>query len=133
MRHSLLKKISGCAALALCWFVLTSLAGAQAIKTELVQRDGKWELLREGKPYFIKGAGGDASRKLLVDLGGNSFRTWGSDDIGAQLDEAQRLGLSVTVGIWIAQERSNFDYNDSAKVQAQYEKARQAIDRKSVV
>ncbi len=102
-------------------------AQAAAIKTELVQQDGKWELLRDGQPYFIRGAGGDQSKQLLLDLGGNSVRTWGSDNLGPLLDEAQKLGLSVTVGIALAPERSGFSYNDPAKVAAQYERARNAI------
>jgi hypothetical protein len=124
-RQPLLSKISICAML--CCLMFTSIGQAEAIKTELVQHDGKWELLRAGKPYLIKGVGGSGSRQALADLGGNSFRTWDADNLGPQLDEAQRLGLSVTVGIWLGQERTNFSYNDADKVSAQYERARQAI------
>ena len=112
------------------WFSFaTTAAFSQAIKTEIVQKDGKWEMLRDGKPYFVKGVGGDESLKIVVDLGGNWVRTGGADDLGPKLDEAQRLGLSVTVGIWLAQERSGFDYDDADKVAAQYEKARNVILR----
>ena len=94
--------------------VLQSAAGGQAIKTEVVQTsDGKWQLLRDGQPYLIKGAGGSASKQVLKDIGGNSFRTWGADNLDKQLDEAHKLGLSVCVGIWLGQERSGFSY-DSA-------------------
>ena len=61
-----------------------------------------WQLLRDGRPFFIKGGGGGGPKDVLAQSGGNSFRTWG---LGAttskELDEAQRLGLAVTVGIWL--------------------------------
>ena len=56
--------------------------------------DGKWELLRGGKPYFVKGVGGDYSREVLVGDGGNSIRLWGVDaNTRKDLDEAGKQGL----------------------------------------
>jgi Glycosyl hydrolases family 2, TIM barrel domain len=107
--------------------LLCPAAFSAAIKTQVVQRDGQWVLLRDGKPYFIRGAGGDGSGQLLVEMGGNSVRTWGADDIGPQLDEAQRLGLTVTVGIWLRQERDHFSYNNPDQVAEQYEKVKSTI------
>lgn len=93
-----------------------------------VERSGSgYTLLRGGKPYVIKGGGGDGSLKLLAEAGGNSTRTWGADGLGPRLDEAHRLGLTVTVGIWLGHERHGFNYNDAAQVAAQYQRARQAI------
>ena len=100
---------------------------ADATKTQVVQQDGKWSLVRDGKPYFIKGVGGGGPKPLLAELGANSFRTWSADNLGPQLDEAQKLGLSVAAGIWLAPERSGFNYNDDAKVAAQFESAKAAI------
>lgn len=106
-----------------------STARGEAMKVELRQQDGHWQLLRGGQPYFIKGAGGDHAKQVLKDLGGNSFRTWGADHLEKQLDEAQRLGLTVTVGIWLGHERHGFNYADPKQVQAQFEMA-QAVVRK---
>ena len=70
------------------------------IAVELRQTGAGWQLLRGGKPYFIRGAGGDASLQQLAAAGANSLRTWGADDdVGATLDAAHALGLSVSVGI----------------------------------
>ena len=83
-----------------------------------------------GKPYYIKGAGGDGSKKLLAECGGNSFRTWGVDrNTGKILDEAQRLGLTVTLGIWLGHERHGFDYSNINQVTRQMDAVRASVKR----
>src|SRR5688572_3817346 len=82
------------------------------VPVRLESHDGAWQLKRGDTPMRIMGAGGDESREVLKSLGGNSFRTWGADDLEAQLDEAQALGLAVTIGIWIGHERHGFKYTD---------------------
>ena len=106
-----------------------SSARAQAIPVEVVQLDdGAWQLLRGGEPYFIKGAGGGESKEALVEAGGNTFRTWGvGADLGEQLDEAQRLGLTVVVGHWLGHERHGFDYNSLDAVAEQFERVRRDV------
>jgi len=98
---------------------------------QLSRTDNGWTILREGQPFFVQGAGGDGSRTLLKECGGNSFRLWGADDIGKELDEAQRLGLAVTVGIWLerAGGPNHFDYQNPAQVADQLQKVRQAVER----
>lgn len=110
-------------------FSLPPPAWAEAVPVELRQTEQGWQLLRGGVPYFIRGAGGDASLEALSAAGANSIRTWGADDIGARLDAAHALGLTVTVGIWLGHERHGFDYSDKAQVAAQLEQARQAVLR----
>ncbi len=105
------------------------LALAEAIPVELRQAEDGWQLLRDGEPYFIRGAGGAHSLQQLSDAGANSIRTWSAENIDELLDEAHDLGLTVTVGIWLGHERHGFDYNDKAQVAEQLEKARQAVLR----
>ncbi|MGC8107659.1 glycoside hydrolase family 2 TIM barrel-domain containing protein, partial [Salmonella enterica] len=69
----------------------------------------------------------DGSKKGLRSLGANSFRTWGADDLDSQLTEAQRLGLTVTIGIWLGHTEQGFRYGDARQVTRQYERAKQAI------
>lgn len=97
------------------------------VATTVVKTANSYKLLRGGQPYFIKGAGGDASKQLLKDSGGNSFRTWGAGGLDAKLDEAQKLGLTVTIGIWLGHKEHGFNYNDQAAVAAQFEEAKKAI------
>src|SRR4051812_40890708 len=74
----------------------------------VAEEGGGYKLLRDGRPYFIKGAGGSGPLDALARAGGNSVRTWGADKAGEVLDEAQRHGLTVTVGIWLGHERHGF-------------------------
>ena len=99
----------------------------QAVR--VVKTGAGFHLTRAGQPYFIKGAGGDASKTLLHDCGGNSVRTWGADNLEPTLAEAQKLGLTVTIGLWLGQKQQGFDYHNAALVAAQYETARRTILR----
>ena len=89
---------------------------------------GGFQLLRDGTPYFVKGAGGDGDKAALKADGGNSWRTWGvGPDTQGQLDQAQKLGMTVTVGIWLGHTDNGFHWDDAGAVAAQKEAARQAI------
>lgn len=112
----------------------SSLPAGQAVRhrrvvTRVAKTNGGYQLLRAGRAYFVKGAGGIASKAVLAKAGGNSIRTWGADNLEKQLDEAHRLGLSVAVGIWLGHERHGFNYNSADQVAAQYEMARTVILR----
>lgn len=104
----------------------------QAIKVEISGRSGKYQLLRDGKPYVVKGAGiVHVDLQSLVEHGGNSVRTWAVDD-GAEpaqqlLDRAQALGLTVSLCLEFARERHGFDYDDPVAV------ARQAAETRARV
>ncbi len=98
--------------------------------------DGQWQLLRNGRPFVINGVGGQGHLDLLVQIGGNSFRTWGADDLdqkGADgkslMDRARALNLAVTVGIWLQHERHGFSYSDPAQVTKQRDYVRALVRR----
>ena len=104
--------------------------GAGTAGVKLVQRAGKWQLLRNGKPYFIKGGGGGGPKDVLAECGGNSFRTWGvNGSTQEQLDQAQRLGLSVTLGYWLGHKNQGFNYENAAAVQRQFDAVQRAVVR----
>lgn len=105
------------------------ICGAAPVKVELQHDEGRWQLLRDGTPYFIRGAGGKGSLQALAAAGANSVRTWGSDDLEPLLDQAHKLGLTVTIGIWLGHERHGFDYTNARQVAAQLEMARAAVLR----
>ena len=102
------------------------------IKVEIVELGGKYQLLRGGKPYRIRGAGIDHTElEAFASHGGNSFRTWAVDD-GAEpaqqlLDRAHDLGLTVSLCLEFAPERLGFDYNDEVAVARQKAETRARV------
>src|SRR5690349_8815100 len=48
---------------------------SKVIKVEIRKTDSTYELYRDGKPYFIKGAGGSSYPARIASYGGNSIRT----------------------------------------------------------
>ena len=115
---------------AACIALAASSVFAAPAKVEVKKTGGtNYQLVKDGVTFFIQGAGGDASKKFLKESGGNSFRTWGADDIDAQLDEAQKLGLTVTVGMWLGHERHGFDYNNARAVRDQRDRCLAAVEK----
>jgi hypothetical protein len=97
------------------------------IPVSLVERDGRYQIHRAGEPYFIRGAGGSSNLALLAESGGNSLRTWSTDNAGPILDEAHRLGLTVMLGLSLGHERHGFDYDDEVAVSAQKTAVREQV------
>ena len=88
-------------------------------KVQIVRSGNGYQLLRDGKPYFIKGGGGYTHYDVLKECGGNSVRVWDAKQARQILDEANRLGLTVTLGLEVGKERLGFDYNDEKAVATQ--------------
>ena len=78
--------------------------------------DENFVLLRNNKPYYVKGAGGNDYLDKIKKCGGNSLRTWSHDNARAILDSAHKYGLTVMMGLWVQHERHSFDYNDEEAV-----------------
>ena len=81
-----------------------------AATVQIVQQNGKWTLLRNGEPYYIKGIGGNTRLDEAAALGANSLRTWGSEHAASDLDNAQANDLTVMLGVWLSHDASH--YND---------------------
>lgn len=105
------------------------LSSNQVIPVRIANEKGKWQLLRGGEPYFIKGAAGGHSLTALKKAGGNSTRTWGAEEIAGKLKEAQTLGLTVVGGVWLGHKAHGFDYADAKKVAKQYEEVKASLLR----
>jgi hypothetical protein len=97
------------------------------IRVEIVKNDSGFKLIRGGEPYYIKGAGGSQRLQTLVLSGGNSIRTWGTENAQAILDSAQHYGLTVCMGLWVTPERQGFNYNDATAIQRQRDRFRKSI------
>ncbi|MGN6556159.1 MAG: glycoside hydrolase family 2 TIM barrel-domain containing protein [Verrucomicrobiota bacterium] len=95
-------------------------------KVEVRHHDDRFQLFVNGQPFYIKGAGIElGSPEELRKSGGNSFRTWSTQngrDTGKQvLDRALTNGLYVAMGLDVDHERRGFDYDDTNAVARQFE------------
>jgi len=99
------------------------------IKVEIRQDENGYQLYRAGKPYYVKGVGGQVFLDEAIECGANSIRTWGTNDAEKVLDEAHEKGLTVLFGLWVGQERQGFDYADSKAVRAQFEQFREVVKK----
>lgn len=107
-------------------FLMTNTVNAQTVVEKTANG---YRLMRDGKPYFVKGVGGEVNLDLAVSIGANSIRTWGIENAQQVLDDAQKRGLTVMLGFWLQHERHGFDYNDTVKVKRQLEHFKAAVDR----
>jgi len=98
-----------------------------AIKVEVKKTNTGYQLLRNGKPYYVKGAGGTNYMNRLVAYGGNSVRTWGTNNAKQILDSAQHYGLTVLMGLPAVPERHGFNYNDTAAVRKQFNRIKAEV------
>jgi hypothetical protein len=105
---------------------------SKVAKVTLKNTEGKYQLLVNNEPFYINGAGLEYGNiPTLAEHNGNSFRTWRTDNgkqSGKQvLDEAQKYGLKVTLGIEVGRERHGFNYNDTVAVKQQKDRVRKEI------
>jgi hypothetical protein len=97
---------------------------ASAANVRVEKTTDGWRLLRDGKPYFAKGAcvwGHEdykiyAPLKELAAAGANSARTYHEKDAQSTLDRAEKLGLTVTLGFDILPPRSGADFGDAQTI-----------------
>ena len=120
-------------ALALVTMLQSSVIGVDAApvpkpgspaKVEIRNTDGRFQLFVNNQAFSIKGAGVEhGSHEKLAANGGNSLRTWSTDngrDTGKQfLDRALSNGLYVAMGLDVDHERRGFDYSDTNRVAKQ--------------
>ncbi len=126
-----MKKLTPCLLPALLIFATLATRGHAATGgVQLVKKSERFELQRAGTPYLIKGGGGgENALESLAKAGGNSIRLWGDDHLGDILDRAQKLGLTVTAGIWLGQVRQGFDWSDAAGLIKQREHVRAVVEK----
>lgn len=101
-------------------------------KVEVKRIDGKYRLCVNEKLFYVKGAGCDfGNLESLAQHGANSLRTWTSEGYcksGLEmLDEAEKHGLLVFMGLGLGTERHGFDYNDSVWVKSQFEEIKKTV------
>jgi hypothetical protein len=64
----------------------------------------------------------EAGIQRLAEAGGNAFRTWDTENLGTQLDAANKHGLMVLAGLAVGKQLQGFDYSDEEAVKLQHER-----------
>ena len=101
-----------------------------AVRSTIVRTAERFDLMRDGEPFFVKGAGGAHHLDQLAAAGGNSIRTWGvGHGTDKLLDEAHAAGLTVTLGIWLERVGAGFDYGSKDALARQRQMVREAVER----
>ena len=120
--------LGGALSLTMSLALLATDGQASPLKVEIVEADGKFTLLRDGKPYRINGAGIDVGDlESFAAHGGTSFRTWTTANGQDLLDRAHALGLTVSMCLPVAHERYGLDYDDPLAVAEQYEQLKAEV------
>lgn len=110
-------------------------------KVTLSKEGSEWKMFVNDEEYYIKGAApgestyiesgrSDYYYGLLAENGGNTIRTYGINEHTQNiLDAAYEQGIGVCLGLWVAKEIHNFDYNNEVAVKAQLESLREQVLR----
>ncbi|QNF32340.1 hypothetical protein HUW51_06195 [Adhaeribacter swui] len=95
---------------------------------EVRKENNRYQLYRNGSPYFIKGACVYKDFDLLQENGGNSIRLYNvnADSALKVLDQAHQQGLTVTVGLNVIP-AGTLDYSDEQAVAKQLAKIKQDV------
>jgi hypothetical protein len=91
------------------------------------RQDDGFQLLRNGEPYFIKGAFAMTHLEMAARCGANSARMWRIEE--PLLDEAHRLGLTVLQGLPVGKQRRGFDYGDASQLARQRDEVAALVKR----
>lgn len=111
---------------------------ASSSKVALVElkknKEGYHRLYVNKQEFYVDGAGLEFGNvEALAEYGGNSFRTWRtrneSEDAIEVLDRAHKNGLMVLMGLDVARERHDFDYDDAEEVNKQFEFLKGEVER----
>lgn len=105
-------------------FLMTAGAALAGSTVSIARQGDGYALLRNGQPYYVKGAVGAVHLDDLVAAGGNSIRAGVT-----ALDRAQALGLSVLVDLPFGKQRWGFNYGDPAAVKQQREQLRAIVEQ----
>ncbi len=108
-------------------FITAGASYAQKVRIIKNENDSSFQLLKDGKPYFVKGAGGHSYMNIIPAAGGNSIRTWSTRDAQKILDSAHQHGLTVLMGLDVVGERHGFNYDDAVAVKAQLERLKKEV------
>jgi hypothetical protein len=99
-------------------------------KTVFVTKDnGRYQIIKNGKPFLVKGGAGTDFIPQLAASGGNTISCWDTSKLASVLNEAQRHNVSVIAGLDIPGGDSKEFYRDEKKADQLYEDYKHIIIR----
>jgi hypothetical protein len=112
--------------LALAQFVspASPAGGRGGVTYRIDERNGGWQLLRDGEPFRVQGAVGWQSYDLLRRCGGNSVRTGASR---AGLDRVYEASLVAMVNLPVRGERDGMKWDNEQMVAQQKERVLRTV------
>lgn len=99
----------------------------KAVPVKIAGEPDHYRLLRGGKPFFVKGAGGGNLIPLLPKYGANAARTWGLETAKEDLEACRKAGLMLQMGIWLPHKNDAPDYSDPVAIKAMEDSVRKAV------
>lgn len=78
--------------------------------------DGNFRLIKNGKPFFIKGVSGSGFVKELAEAGGNTLRVYDTLNLEQIFNEALQYNINVIVDIPIPGSQYQNFYNSKSEV-----------------
>lgn len=81
---------------------------------QIEKNEDGFELIRNGKSFFIQGGGGSSHLKELSEFGGNTIRTWDTANVKQLLDSAHLYNLTVMVTLPMVKSRYLDFYKDQS-------------------
>lgn len=97
-------------------------------KVEIRKSGNAVAFFRDGQPFRVKGVAGWTHLEEACEAGANSIRTYTTDSLGALLDQAQALGMTVMAGIYIGRAIEGFDYGNAEAVEEQKKWVRNVVE-----
>ncbi|WP_311947339.1 glycoside hydrolase family 2 TIM barrel-domain containing protein [Mucilaginibacter terrae] len=92
--------------------------------------EGRYRLIKNGRPFLVKGAAGLSQLTTLKQVGGNTIRTWDTLGLDGILKDAAQNDLSVIVGLYMPDnQRMDEFYNNRKAVQTQFKAYKKLISR----
>lgn len=109
---------------ALCFFTLIACKREEKKPTNrtvyIRQIKGRYELMKSGEPFSVKGASGYTNFSALKLAGGNTVRTWDTTGLGAILDSAHANNLKVIAGFYFCGHDNLAFFDNQIEVDRQY-------------
>jgi hypothetical protein len=96
-----------------------------------IEKNGDtFSIIRDGKPFLIKGVAGFTHLETLEACGGNTIRTWDTTNLQAILDSAHAHNLAVMVGLplYNSNHIRNY-YNDPVQMKILYDRFERVVER----